>query len=191
MPALVEHPDWLHELYFPPEEYEQRLARARRLMDEYGFDGLLTTDDRTNFYYTGYGDLAAGGARARPRFVFLPRNGEPIHLCHASWTAAVKDMSWAEVREYVPLGCPVGDVAAIMREVGLECGRIGVGLAVTEMPHISASDHTLVEPGMVLAMEPGYSTATGLFHIEQNILVTERGYENLSTADWQLATIDG
>ncbi|MCI0537056.1 MAG: Xaa-Pro peptidase family protein [Verrucomicrobiales bacterium] len=68
------------------------------------------------------------------------------------------------------------------------CGH-GVGLNLTELPHISESDHTVLEPGMVIAIEPAVATEYGTFHIEENVLVTQDGYEVLSQAPYHLRHI--
>ena len=67
----------------------------------------------------------------------------------------------------------------------------GVGLDVTEPPHIVEYDQTTLEPGMVITIEPGVATEYGTFHIEENVLVTPDGCEVLSTAQrslWRIAT---
>lgn len=70
-------------------------------------------------------------------------------------------------------------------------GRIGhgVGLCVTEPPHVATYDPTILEPGMVITVEPGIITDYGAFHIEQNVLVTRDGCEVLSIAPRELATL--
>jgi len=65
----------------------------------------------------------------------------------------------------------------------------GVGLAVTELPHIAEYDDTVLEPGMVITIEPGVATPYGIFHVEEEVLVTEEGHELLSTAPRELWTI--
>ncbi len=65
----------------------------------------------------------------------------------------------------------------------------GVGLAITELPHIAEYDDTVLEPGMVITIEPGVATPYGMFHIEEDVLVTEEGHELLSTAPRELWTI--
>jgi Xaa-Pro dipeptidase len=67
----------------------------------------------------------------------------------------------------------------------------GVGLDVTEPPHIAEYDETVLEPGMVITLEPGVATEYGTFHVEENVLVTPEGCEVLSTAPralWCIAT---
>ena len=65
----------------------------------------------------------------------------------------------------------------------------GLGLAGTELPHVAEDDDTVLEPGMILTIEPGVATPCGTFHVEENVVVTETGHEVLSTAPRELATI--
>ena len=55
-------------------------------------------------------------------------------------------------------------------------GRMGhgLGMELTEWPSVMPGDDTLLEPGMVLTIEPGMSFAPGkeMVH-EENILITE------------------
>ena len=70
-------------------------------------------------------------------------------------------------------------------------GRIGhgLGLDVTELPHVAEHDPTVLEPGMVITVEPGVATAYGTFHVEENALVTEAGCEVLSRSPWELVEV--
>jgi Xaa-Pro aminopeptidase len=65
----------------------------------------------------------------------------------------------------------------------------GLGLAITEPPHIAGYDTTVLEEGMVLTIEPATYTQEGMFHAEQVVLVTATGGEILSAADQALATV--
>jgi Xaa-Pro aminopeptidase len=58
----------------------------------------------------------------------------------------------------------------------------GLGLSVHEEPFIAAHAETVLEPGMVLAIEPAFESPGGLYWLEDNLLVTESGYESLTTA---------
>jgi Xaa-Pro aminopeptidase len=100
-------------------------------------------------------------------------------------------------------GRPVAEIAAALNErvraVGLPvtssisglAGRVGhgVGFDMTEPPHISEEDTTVLEPGMTITIEPGFATAYGLFHAEQNVVVTETGCDLLTTSPQHLRTI--
>jgi len=70
-------------------------------------------------------------------------------------------------------------------------GRIGhgMGMAFTEMPHIAIYDHTVLKPGMTITIEPTVVTRYGHFHIEEDVLVTEDGYEVLSKASRTLLSV--
>jgi Xaa-Pro aminopeptidase len=92
-------------------------------------------------------------------------------------------------------GVRVADVAArcnremekrgLTFSLGVRYGH-GMGLAVTEPPHIGTYDATVVSVGMVLTMEPGTWTSEGRFHIEENFVVTPSGPRRLSVAPWEL-----
>ena len=60
--------------------------------------------------------------------------------------------------------------------------RIGHGLGIdpTEPPSLSGTDPTILEPGMVVTLEPRFKTEYGTAHIEEDFVITENGYEMLS-----------
>jgi len=105
--------------------------------------------------------------------------------------------------EMVRPGVPVAGIASRLNEAtrglglpvtsatSLLAGRIGhgIGYDITEPPHLSESDPTVLEAGMVISIEPGVATEFGLFHAEENVLVTESGHELLSTYPPTLRTI--
>jgi Xaa-Pro aminopeptidase len=66
---------------------------------------------------------------------------------------------------------------------GASAGRLGhgLGLQLTEWPSLIAADHTMLEPGMVLTLEPSVEVSHGrlLVH-EENIVITEKGADYLS-----------
>ncbi|MFQ5429059.1 MAG: M24 family metallopeptidase [Phycisphaerae bacterium] len=68
----------------------------------------------------------------------------------------------------------------------------GVGLAIHEAPTIKKGFENRVEPGMVFTIEPGlYFENWGGVRIEDMIVVTETGYENLTTTSKTLLEITG
>ena len=64
-----------------------------------------------------------------------------------------------------------------------ETGRLGHGLGtqLTEWPSLLPHDGTVLEPGMVLTLEPGLQTVPGRLMVhEENIVIRDRGAEWLS-----------
>jgi len=76
-------------------------------------------------------------------------------------------------------------------ELTFRSGRIGhgIGLMLTEPPHIASYDETTLEPGMAITIEPGFVTDHGVFQAEQDILITKDGHEILSKASTKLHVI--
>lgn len=62
----------------------------------------------------------------------------------------------------------------------------GSGLHTTEPPYISLDDDTILEPGMILHIEPGCIEEDGTYVLEDQVLVTENGSKVLSNAPWEL-----
>lgn len=73
---------------------------------------------------------------------------------------------------------------AITSSIAARAGRVGhgIGLNMTEPPHLSPQDNTPLQVGMIVSIEPGVATEYGTFHVEENIVVREGGCELLSVA---------
>ncbi|HQU41869.1 MAG TPA: Xaa-Pro peptidase family protein, partial [Pirellulales bacterium] len=64
----------------------------------------------------------------------------------------------------------------------------GIGLDVHELPRLSVINEKPLEPGMVVTVEPGiYLPGWGGVRIEDDVLVTRRGHEVLTSCPKQLA----
>lgn len=86
--------------------------------------------------------------------------------------------------EVARAGATAADVFHAMNNVltvrgeGTDAGRLGhgLGMSLTEWPSLIATDHTVLETGMVLTLEPGIATegANGRIMVhEENILITK------------------
>lgn len=66
----------------------------------------------------------------------------------------------------------------------------GVGLAIHEDPFFSASQQAKIEPGMVFTVEPGiYLADRGGVRVEDTLLITPQGYENLTEFSYDLISL--
>ena len=77
----------------------------------------------------------------------------------------------------------MADVLASGGATGGGVGRMGhgIGLHNTEWPSLMASDRTVLQEGMILAIEPGYDFAPGKMMLhEENVVVRENGAELLT-----------
>ena len=75
---------------------------------------------------------------------------------------------------------------------GTDAGRLGhgVGMSLTEWPSLIPDDHTVLEQGMVLSLEPGITIKDKIIVHEENIEITETGARYLSPkADEELSII--
>ncbi|HKK83140.1 MAG TPA: Xaa-Pro peptidase family protein [Atribacterota bacterium] len=67
----------------------------------------------------------------------------------------------------------------------------GVGLDIHELPRLSSNDQTILQPGMVVTIEPGiYVPGVGGVRIEDTILVTEQGCQILTLLPKELSISD-
>lgn len=77
-------------------------------------------------------------------------------------------------------GNTAADVNQAMQQVlsdrsdGSSSGRLGhgLGMSLTEWPSLIPTDHTMLEPGMILTLEPVVATEQGIMVHEENIVVT-------------------
>ncbi len=67
----------------------------------------------------------------------------------------------------------------------------GVGLEIHELPRLAAGNDAILQPGMVITIEPGvYLPGKCGVRIEDMLLVTERGYEVLTPVSKELIELN-
>ena len=64
---------------FSEQEFEMRLLKAQKIMNEYKLDGILITTPQNIRYFTGY-DSQFWESPTRPWFVVVPLLGKPIAI---------------------------------------------------------------------------------------------------------------
>ena len=121
------------------------------------FDGYFCDFDR-NF---AFGDLPEETRRAYDT-VYRATDVGIETACPGKTTTDVWQAMWSVLEKGGALGNSVGRMGH------------GLGMELTEWPSVMPGDDTLLEPGMVLTIEPGMSFAPGkeMVH-EENILITE------------------
>ena len=65
----------------------------------------------------------------------------------------------------------------------------GVGLDAVELPSMLIKNNMPMRPGMVLTVEPAIIDQSGVYHLEEDVLVTEDGHEILSKASTDIYEI--
>lgn len=123
--------------------------------------------------------------------------GEPTEAQRRNWEQVVQvtRRGVEAVRPGAPVGAVVEACGAEARRLGLEftfaAGRLGhgMGLMSTEPPHVAAYDRTVLEPGMVVTVEPGWVLEHGAYICEENVAVTPAGCESLTVTSRELRRI--
>jgi Xaa-Pro aminopeptidase len=156
-------------------------ARNRRLVE----GEMVWVDMGAN--YAGYwADFSRAGVLGGP----TPEQEEMQRRVVEATAAGV-----AAIRPGVALHRVAEHLDAVMARLGLELNRRpgryghGLGLAVTEPPHLAHFDETIVEPGMVLTVEPGMWTEDGMYHCEECLIVKTDGAELLSDYPRELSSL--
>jgi Xaa-Pro aminopeptidase len=133
------------------------------------------------------GAILRGYSSDMTRTVFVGKAPSRVRgLYRAVWDA--QQAAKAAIRP----GALAGDVdraaRGVLRRAGLaryfthSTGH-GLGLEVHEMPRLGKGDETVLQEGMILTVEPGvYIEGLGGIRIEDDVVVTARGAQDLTTA---------
>lgn len=128
---------------FPQSEYEERLARAQRLMARDALDALLLTTEPEVRYFSGF-LTQFWQSSTRPWFLVVPRDGKPVAvipeigapLMRRTWIDDVR--SWPAPR---PQDEGVSLLAETLRGVRADKGRIGVLMGPETLLRMPLADY--------------------------------------------------
>lgn len=79
------------------------------------------------------------------------------------------------------VACPGATAAEVFHAMnaelgeGTDAGRLGhgLGMSLTEWPSLIPTDHTVLEPGMILTLEPGIAVGGKIMVHEEDIMITD------------------
>ncbi|MGN6459676.1 MAG: M24 family metallopeptidase [Pseudolabrys sp.] len=140
-------------MVMPPDEYANRVSRARALMRQHGLDGLVVTDPVNYSYFTGH--KVASWMRSRPSVFVLPLTGEPALICWSGpemFARLYKQPfpSWVADRRIYPevpfTKAPRVDwgIAGVLKERGLTSAKLGIELGREVWLGIAVADFDLL-----------------------------------------------
>lgn len=146
------------------------------------------------FVVCDFGVILAGYCSDMTRTVHVGKPGAAMRQIYN----AVKDAQQLAINAVRP-GVAIGEVDRAARSHLQKKGLVryfthstghGVGLEIHETPRIAAGQAELLQPGMVITIEPGvYLPAKGGVRIEDMVVVTDRGCEVLTPTPKELITI--
>ena len=96
-------------------------------------------------------------------------------------------------------GTPIAEVSRVANRELIKRGyqavdspkRIGhgIGMSRAEPPSLNEVETELYRPGMVLALEPKVRSEKSAVHLEEDVLITEKGPEFLTTGYRDLSIV--
>jgi Xaa-Pro aminopeptidase len=186
-------------------EYATRKAGAEAM----SFETIIASGERSalphgrasqaaipgqGFVVCDFGVILSGYCSDMTRTVFV---GRPSAEARGVYQA-VKQAQQAAVDAVRP-GISVGEVDRVARKSLQKSGLAkyfthstghGVGLEIHEAPRVAAGQTEILEPGMVITIEPGvYVPGKWGVRIEDMVVVTERGCEVLTPTSKELVAI--
>ena len=123
-------------------------------------------------------------------FIFKTKDTEPNVDPKLTEILTVVEEAAQKGRDAIKPGIKASEIDKICRDYIKEKGYgnffvhstgHGIGIDVHEFPRVSHLDETILEPGMVITVEPGiYIESVGGARIEDDVLVTKDGHQVLS-----------
>ncbi|SEM15702.1 Xaa-Pro aminopeptidase [Roseovarius azorensis] len=169
---LEEGADWVPYLAggAGPEGYADVISPASDVPLAWGDVLMLDTGAVQDGYFCDYNrNFAIGAAHGRAR---------AAHARLIEATLAGEAAARAGVR-----ASDVWQAMAAITGGGAGAGRLGhgLGMQLTEGLSLTAKDHTVLTPGMVITLEPGVETVPGRIMVhEENIVITQGAPQRLS-----------
>ena len=116
---------------FTAAEYEARYERLQTLMGDAGLDAVVVTNHQNFNYFAGITSILAGlpggYGNVRPLIVVLPRESVPVIIVQFTDYGNGVANSWIDdVRAWVDLPFTPALLEEVLREKGLDKGRIGM-----------------------------------------------------------------
>jgi Xaa-Pro aminopeptidase len=136
-------------------EYASRIRRLAGEMQTNNIDAVLLTGESNIDYFSGFRHHAPWTLFSRPFFEIISSDGRAALLTHqflepeARRTSAVED-----VRSYAQSGgAPIGEIRALLKDLGMKGGRLGMELGNEQRLGISIEDFYQIEqlPGLRIA----------------------------------------
>ncbi len=146
------------------------------------------------FVILDFGVILAGYCSDMTRTVYVGRPTGQVRRMYEAVLQA-QQAATAAVRPGIPAGQVDEAARRVLRRAGL--GRFfthstghGVGLEIHEAPRLGRGQTELLQPGMVITIEPGiYVPGSGGVRIEDMVVVTEGGCEVLTPATKRLVAL--
>jgi Xaa-Pro aminopeptidase len=140
---------------FPVSEYEQRVERARRLMEESGIDALLLTSKENVIYFSGIQTIG-WDSKHRPLIVIVPRDSSrPVHMVLAeSLYQVARESSWVD--ELSPWGewmdgatkDPISGAHQVLKDLDLAAASVALEIGYGQRVGMSLEDYFKLVGGL-------------------------------------------
>ncbi len=134
---------------FSREEFEDRYARARALMDIKGIEALLVTERLNYQYFTGHRSEQCAVDKIRSYVFILPKDGDPTLITMPFEVAQVEQTSYVtDIRTTGSLTGHPEFIVGVLDELGLSRARIGCELGREQYLGISYSGFLGIVEGL-------------------------------------------
>lgn len=173
--------------------FETIIAAGKRSALPHGRASQAAIPDR-GFVVCDFGVILAGYCSDMTRTVYV---GQPNREAK-SFYQAVRDSQTAALEAVQP-GVTVGEVDRAARNVLKRAGLgryfthstgHGVGIEIHEAPRVASGQAEVLQPGMVITVEPGaYVPGRWGVRIEDMVVVTERGCDVLTPTSKELISL--